>query len=86
MKTNYHIKPADVCRFLADRKCDIEKIHYDREKDTFIITLDETYHQMILQTLADIRDKNNCTEDEKAAIDVGISAIKTLIDMEIIER
>lgn len=86
MKTIYHIKPADVLDFLASRKESIVSIGYAAKDDTFLIKVEESYYDSILQTLADLRKTYAPNTDEFDSLNEAISAIKTLLDMGVLNN
>lgn len=82
MKTIYHIKPEDVLDFLASkRKESIVSITYSAKDDTFNIKVREGYYDSILQTLADLRKAYAPYTEEFDSLNEAINAIKTLLDM-----
>lgn len=55
------------------------------QRATFRITEEVTEPLFIIQNLHDIAEDNELTLEQQNAIDYGISAIKTLMDMEVIK-
>ena len=74
--------------FLKEKEgTDIHIEKFDDESDRYIFRITEEVTEPIfnIQNLHDIAEDNELTLEQQNAIDYGISAIKTLIDMEVIK-
>lgn len=72
--------------FNSKRKpLEVAEVDVKEKKVYFQITEDVTYPVFNIQNLHDIAEYNELTLEQQNAIDYGISAIKTLIDMGVIK-
>ena len=62
---------------------DIEEVTYNPLSDTFAVkvSVNEDYYDYCMRILADIRDEYGPADDTYHALNEGISAIKTIQDM-----
>lgn len=82
------IPVADVYDFLKEKEgADIHIEKFDDAFDRYIFRITEEITEPIfnIQNLHDIAHDNELTMEQQNAIDYGISAIKTLIDMGVIK-
>lgn len=79
---------SDLNTFLQAKKdSDLHIVKFDSEAERYIFRITEEVTEPIfnIQNLHDIAEDNELTVEQQNAIDYGISAIKTLIDMGVIK-
>ena len=78
-----------IISFLIDNKgktLEFVDVDVKEQRATFRITEEVTESIFNIQNLHDIAEYNELTLEQQNAIDYGISAIKTLIDMGVIKE
>lgn len=86
MKTvaHYVCTPSHLPKLYKRYGKSIEEVTYNSLSDTFAVKviINEDYYDYCMRILADIRDEYDPADDTYNALNEGISALKTVQDME----
>ena len=83
IKQTYKVTPSALMHFITSLdSCHLD-VSYDEDIDKFIVDVlrETSYYELQMEILSNIRDTFHSDEDEFSALNEGISAIKTLLDM-----
>lgn len=83
--TRYEVAPTAIHHFIKSLDSCTCNIEYDAERNIFIIDVsrETTYFEQQMEILSRIRDVYETDSDEYNALNEGISALKTINDMEV---
>lgn len=81
----FEVAPTALHHFMSSLNTCSCSVKYDDERDMFIIDVsrETTYYELQMDIIARIRDIYESDTDEYNALNEGISALKTINDMEV---
>ena len=89
MRRTFTVYPSDytcIVEWLNSKNYKFN-VNWDSKQELFIFTYesDENYYVACMNDLADLRNSNILSYEEKDALNTGISAIKQLMDMGVLK-